>query len=377
MFMVLIVQPCAIIIIFFIAKGEPVMELPCDDNEQPSNQINELKKEVESLSSKLDSLITMKEELSRNLSERAQQTQDQLRNLKQDVDSVCSKVDSLSSTALNLSANIQEVQNTVSSIACTNPNQIFQQIENTEMNLTQQLTAIDSKVCSLFDQRFTCGGTGGWRRVVYIDMNDPSTNCPSGWQLTGLSPRTCGRVTRQRLSCDTALFPVNGGEYTRVCGRIRGYQLGPTDGFEAFHTRVATSIDSAYLSGLSLTYGMPRNHIWSFAAGYSEDDPQRIDNCPCDTNVNINIPNFVGDSYFCESGVNAGQTPTFGVLFGGDPLWDGQNCVPSSTCCSFNNPPFFVKQLQSRTTESINARLCNFQAANEDVVIELVELYVQ
>jgi len=27
--------------------------------------------------------------------------------------------------------------------------------------------------------------TGGWRRVVYLDMTDPSTTCPSGWQLTG------------------------------------------------------------------------------------------------------------------------------------------------------------------------------------------------
>ena len=353
------------------------MEVLLDDNEQPSAQINELREEVESLSSKLDSLIAMNVELSRNLSERAQQTQDQLRSLSQDVDSVCSKVDSLSSTVLNFSANIQEIQNTVSSMVCTNPDQIFRQIENTEMNLTQRLTEIDSKVCSLFDQRFICGGTAGWRRVVYIDMNDPSANCPSGWQLTGLSPRTCGRVTRQDLSCDTALFPVEGGEYTRVCGRIRGYQLGPTDGFEAFHTGVALSIDSAYLSGISLTYGMPRNHIWSFAAGYSEDDPVRVDNCPCDTTTNINVPNFVVDSYFCESGVNAGQSPTFGTFFGGDPLWDGLNCGPSSTCCSFNNPPFFVKQLPSPTTESINARLCNFQALDEDVAIELVELYVQ
>ncbi|CAI8038971.1 hypothetical protein GBAR_LOCUS21695, partial [Geodia barretti] len=32
---------------------------------------------------------------------------------------------------------------------------------------------------------YTCGGTGGWRRAVYLDMTDPNTNCPSGWQLTG------------------------------------------------------------------------------------------------------------------------------------------------------------------------------------------------
>ena len=28
---------------------------------------------------------------------------------------------------------------------------------------------------------FTCGGTGGWRRVVYLTFTDPNTPCPSGW----------------------------------------------------------------------------------------------------------------------------------------------------------------------------------------------------
>ena len=27
---------------------------------------------------------------------------------------------------------------------------------------------------------YTCGGTGGWRRVVYLDMTEPNTNCPAG-----------------------------------------------------------------------------------------------------------------------------------------------------------------------------------------------------
>ena len=46
-----------------------------------------------------------------------------------------------------------------------------------------------------------CGGTG-WRRVVYLNMTDPNTNCPSGWNLTPYSKRTCGKVSISRLSCD-------------------------------------------------------------------------------------------------------------------------------------------------------------------------------
>ena len=54
------------------------------------------------------------------------------------------------------------------------------------------------------------GGTWGWRRAVYLDMTDPNTNCPSGWNMTGCSKRTCGRANSSRLSCDSVFFLVSG-----------------------------------------------------------------------------------------------------------------------------------------------------------------------
>ena len=71
-----------------------------------------------------------------------------------------------------------------------------------------------------------CGGTWGWRHAVYLDMTDPNTNCPSGWNITGYSKRTCGRANSSRLSCDSVFFPVSGEPYSQVCGRIRAYQWG-------------------------------------------------------------------------------------------------------------------------------------------------------
>ena len=48
---------------------------------------------------------------------------------------------------------------------------------------------------------YECGGTFGWRRVVYLDMTDPNTNCPSGWRfVTYSSKRLCGRVSSVRLT---------------------------------------------------------------------------------------------------------------------------------------------------------------------------------
>ena len=223
------------------------------------------------------------------------------------------------------------------------------------------------------DSLHTCGGTGGWRRVVYLDVTDLNTTCPSGWQLTSHSKRACGIVNTGRLTCDSVIFPVSGGDYTRVCGRIKGYQYRATDAFEAYHEGRVTTIDGSYVSGVSLTHGSPRQHIWTFAAGRSEIQPTWVDVCPCDATINITIPPFVGGDYFCESGRDSGPHMLF---IADDPLWDGDGCTASSTCCSFNNPPYFTKQLPSPTTDDIEARLCQ-KDGGDNTPIELIELYVK
>ena len=158
-----------------------------------------------------------------------------------------------------------------------------------------------------------CEGTG-WRRVVYLDMTDPNTNCPSGWQLTSHSKRTCGKVSTSSLSCDSVFFPVSGGHYTSVCGSIRAYQQGHTDAFEAYHDGEVTTIEG-------------------------DSDP--------------------------------------GVFYPDDPLWDGEDCSSSSSCCSFNNPPYFTKQLPSPTSDPIEARLCRLEGGDDDSPVEFMELYVK
>ena len=56
---------------------------------------------------------------------------------------------------------------------------------------------IESLICNSHDVDCVdcCGGTGGWRRVVYLDMTDSNTNCPSGWNMTKSNIRTCGRAS--------------------------------------------------------------------------------------------------------------------------------------------------------------------------------------
>ena len=226
----------------------------------------------------------------------------------------------------------------------------------------------------------TCGGTGGWRRVVYLDMTDPSTTCPPGWNMTGYSKRTCGRASDGPNTCDSVTFPVSGVEYSRVCGRIKAYQWGLTAAFWNYDSGRVTTIDDAYVGGISLTHSSPQQHIWTFAAGTSEGNPTWSDVCPCDASRTIRVPPFVGEDYFCESGINepwAGDSRHY-TLRSNDPLWDGANCLSSSTCCSLHNPPYFVKQLPIPTTDGIEARIClNFFSYIANIAVELIELYVQ
>ena len=222
-----------------------------------------------------------------------------------------------------------------------------------------------------------CEGRG-WRPTVYLDMRDPSTNCPSGWNMTGYSKRTCGRASTRYWTCDSVFFPVSGRPYSQVCGRIRAYQFGLPNAFQG----VQTTIDSAYVSGVAVMYGSPRQHIWTFANGGWENGTTTIHDvfCPCDMNgENSMIPPFVGEDYFCESGyVDDGRGYVVTRFNSNDTLWDGRDCHSTSTCCSLHNPPYFTKTLSQTTTDDLELRMClNDDASYENIAVELVELYVK
>ena len=221
----------------------------------------------------------------------------------------------------------------------------------------------------------TCNGSPGWRRVAFFNMTDTSYNCPTGLNLTSYSKRTCGRSP---TTCTSTTFSTGSLSYSRVCGRIRGYQYGSNSAFGYS----SQDIDSYYVDGVSLTHGATgrRQHIWTFAVGISENTTVfPFECCPCDTPNHGSIPTFVGNDYFCESGLHSAWNDQFGVFHSSDILWDGQGCTATSTCCQFNNPPWFTKNLTIATIiDDIELRICaNNPYEQEDVPIELIELYVQ
>ena len=74
----------------------------------------------------------------------------------------------------------------------------------------------------------TCDGSPGWRRVGFVNMTDPSQDCPPGLNITSHPIRTCGSSNDDRPSCSSTSFSVGEREYGQVCGRIRAYQYGRT-----------------------------------------------------------------------------------------------------------------------------------------------------
>ena len=222
-----------------------------------------------------------------------------------------------------------------------------------------------------------CGG-GQWRRVVFLNMTNTSHVCPAGLNLTTYSRRTCGRASSGYRSCSSTTFSVGGSQYRRVCGRALAYRWGVNYALYGYYL----GIDGHYVDGLSLTHGASgsRQHIWTFASGLftgNRNSSFPIFRCPCD-NANIyHSPSFVGNDYFCESTRTESNWYAY-HLYPGDLLWDGQVCEGGGTCCQFNNPPWFTKNLTNPTTDRIELRLCMYNPSRySNVALELLELYVQ
>ena len=225
-----------------------------------------------------------------------------------------------------------------------------------------------------------CGGSGEWSRIAYLDMNDTSQDCPSNWTLHETPVRGCGKT--ETTSSDSAFFSSNGRTYSHVCGRIIAYQKGSPHAFLHTINGVQVGLERQYIAGISLTHGEAgsREHIWSFVSTYNEHDSNTyLDwKCSCvDNTYNwpYTTPSFVGNDYFCDSG-NHGPAWSYTAYYPNNALWDGDGCGPTSTCCEFNNPPWFCKTLPQPTSDDIEVRNSG-QGSNEDCIIQLVEIYIK
>ena len=198
--------------------------------------------------------------------------------------------------------------------------------------------------------------------------------------LLGLTAQTVNSKTfckRNGPGCTSLTFPVRGVKYSKVCGKVNGYQYHQMNGFGPYYHNLH-SIDEGYMDGLSLTHGQhPRSHIWTFVNAWDETRTDQYA-CPCarpNATFTGRIPPFIGTDYFCATGSRSAATAQW---YTDDPLWDGEGCGTNNACCQFNSPPWFCKDLPESTTDDIELRVCHNEADTvENVGVEVVNIFIQ
>ena len=218
----------------------------------------------------------------------------------------------------------------------------------------------------------SCAGVEGqWRRIASIDIS-AGDDCPTGWSKSSYNNFSFCRTPSDDGGCYSTFFSTNGVSYQHVCGRARGYQKASPDAFQDN----GRSIDTYYVDGLSITHGNPRQHIWTYAAGVTDNSTSfACCNCPCAAIPGPAPPSFVGSNYYCEAGAGSSWTNTY---YFSDPLWDGAGCSANNTCCSNTDQPWFHHQLSNMTQDDIEVRICkNHPFSDEDILVDILALYIQ
>ena len=232
----------------------------------------------------------------------------------------------------------------------------------------------EQKLTGSFEEK--CGVPGLWRQIAYFDTMR-GDSCPPGLHMvsnTATNQRACGTV-RNGPGCMSVSIPVN-SSYSKVCGIVGGYQFASPDAFDTT-IDASQSIDTYYVDGISITQGSPRRHLWTYANGLSELNSNNNWRCPCsrsNPNDRTDIPDFVGDHFYCETGF-PGTTFQHGVVRWDDPLWDGKGCVsPGNRFCERYG--WFYRNVSS-SSDDIELRSCQDQSrADEDTLIESYQFWV-
>ncbi len=231
--------------------------------------------------------------------------------------------------------------------------------------------------CELANDRLN-----GMAKIVDLDMTKRDTVCPDGLRfIEANGKRMCGRSeSGPNSGCSSAFFNSSGVRYSRVCGKIRGYQFSSPNAFYWFSKNTDLTLNDVYMDGVVLTYNKnaTRRHIWTFVSAIDEVFRDGIHfACPCThpgyANTTI-VPKFMENNYFCDSGSR--DNFKYNTYYTDDALWDGKGCGSDSSCC--NKGDLFCVELDEPTTSDIELRICaNEVLTNEDTPVDQVELYVQ
>ena len=223
-------------------------------------------------------------------------------------------------------------------------------------------------------------GVRGVMRVVNINMTNPEETCPSPLTLYEANgTRLCGPTGPSGVTCSSVTFPTFNYQYSHVCGRAVGFSYHNPCAFLSSQPGQIWSqnFDGAYVSGLSITHGPPgsRTHIWTYAGGLQESASSAC-NCPCAEFPGQSPPSNVGEHYYCESATQY-PPPEPRRWYTNNTLWDNEDCYPGSNCCNTPRAPWFMRDLNTTTSDNLEIRWCTTRGLDYDrVATEEVEIYV-
>ena len=300
----------------------------------------------------------------------ATKVDEQFKNLTTTLEKLQMTQETMMDIIVSHAVNITDVVNAVTSHT-ENITDIVNTVAKNALDIASNAAGIDT-----ISGGYTVCGTTGWTRVAYLDMSDPSQNCPTEFRLVSANGvRSCGRKVSSNPSCNSKVFSTNDMTYFEVCGRALGYQYGSTDA-NGSNQDGHNDIDSYYLDGISITHGTPRQHIWTYMVGYSEVRSVDSD-CPCNVGNNVGVQSFIGNDYYCES-ANPNSYSSL-KLFTEDTIWDGKGCHNNEApCCKHPNLPWFYKAFDTATDDDIEIRICGDEStSNEETPVSLYEVFVK
>ena len=157
---------------------------------------------------------------------------------------------------------------------------------------------------------------GGWSRMAYLNMTDPTNQCPPAWSEVISFDQRVRVCYRTNSTLNMGNFAGSGCSSAFFSARIIGYQFGSTNAFAPYIFSTYTRIEDPYVIGVVIVCGSEKQHVWTFAGEFTEESANNIDAiCPYTSGMDTGVPPFVGNDYFCETSA-VGSMITFNP---GDP----------------------------------------------------------
>ena len=224
-----------------------------------------------------------------------------------------------------------------------------------------------------------CNSRNGWMKIGHLNMSDALSECPNGFRMyTENKTNVCGRHFSVFGSCNSVFLPTLKIPYSEICGRVYGYQWYSTNAvWQNSRDKTRNNLDTPYVDGVSITYGSPRKHIWTFMAGERQDLQKNTHySCPCAVGSRELPQGFIGNDYYCESGCSGDPKPK---LYTNDILWDGKQCeMTEQACCQAPGMPWFHKILNHPTHDDVELRICaDSSTYSKDIGVTFYEIYIK